>query len=299
LNGLVIVSRPRSGGQIARGALLGLSIAVSLLGSACARHTERESPRAVATGGRWREAYVTVEYSPSFFQSGKDHPAQVTHDLFVEEAPPNRAMVILSLQNKDYTSAEEFSALQKTRYTVRFAPDNTAVAASTDEEKTWTVINLEPLSVPVSSARAFWCRHRSFPSLSPWPSLHAIALELLASVDPGSPAALVHRAAGVMEWPGPVRSGPGRAAWLEELDGASQYVCRHRENVELRSALVEAALRPDYPMLGADCLGKIVLADPALKHRIEGMLGAAPEPHRARLQSLLDSAVYEAKQPAH
>lgn len=293
------VSRPRSGGPIARGALSGLLIAAGLLGGACARHSERESPRAIATGGRWREAQVTVEYSPSFFQSGKDHPAQVTHELFVEEAPPNRAMVILSLQNKDHTSAEEFSALQKARYTVRFAPDNTAVAASTDEEKTWTVINLEPLSVPVSSARAFWCRHRSFPSLSPWPSLHALALELLSSVDPASPAAQVHRAAGVMEWPGPVRSGPGRAAWLEEIDGASQYVCMHRENAELRSALVEAALRPDYPLLGSDCMGKIILADPALKHRIEGMLAAAPAPHRSRLQSMLDSAVYEAKNPAH
>ncbi|MFO0762966.1 MAG: hypothetical protein U0359_41405 [Byssovorax sp.] len=264
------------------------AFALALLSTAaCSRHSEQISPKALSSGGRWREAYVTVEYHPSFYQTGKSHSAEVTHELFIEEAPPNRAMVILSMRREDELDAADFRALRNTAYTLRFSPDGKAVAASTDEGHTFTVLDLAPLEVPMSWAHPFWCRHHSFTTLAPWPSLHPLAIEILSSVDPSSPAAKIHRTPAAV-WPGPVPPPRGNADWHEELDGASQIACLHTDDPALRKALVEAALHPDYPVTAHTCLREIFAADPALKQRVITALPTASPAVRMRMEQSLE-----------
>lgn len=217
-------------------------LAIGAMVVACESSTTRSSEVAVAPTGRWRQAHVEVRYGPRFSKNGRWHPPHVNHDLFIDwDRPHNRALVILLSETADSLSPRAFAEARGTTYTLRFAPDAHALALSTDGARTWTNVDLTPLTGP--TAQPFWCPHRTFSSLDPWPSSRALALEILAASDPNSAAARVHRAPDAAEWPIGHERAHRDVAWRTDFHGATRYACAHRDDAELQTAFNTAVQR--------------------------------------------------------
>lgn len=228
-----------------------------------------------APNGRWKEAFVTVEYHPAFYKNSRRHPPSVLHALTLQDSDINRSYVILVQRSEEDVSAEMFDDLRHTEYTLKYAPDDTALAASVDGGRAWTLFDLKSLTNPTDDP--FWCRHRTSASLDPWPSMRAIAIEVLAAADPANPAFAVHRGTAAKEWPGTGVAG-SKATWDREILGACRYACARREDPELRAALISAFLQPDFgysPGEVNQCVGEIAGADPAAKTRLQDALANA------------------------
>lgn len=260
-----------------RAASLGMvaMLAASVAITACDSASERSSEVVVAPMGRWRQAHVEVAYGPRFSKNGRSHPPHVRHSLFLDwDQPYNSAQVILLSETTDTLTPERFAELRETQYALRFAPDAHALAVSTDGERTWTIFDLTILTGPTE--QPFWCAHRSFTSLEPWPSSDALALEILAAADPSSPAAAVHRASSAIEWPSS-RAGASSIAWLIEIEGATRYACAHRDDPTLREALVQAFLRlGSQAGYAQSCVPEMARTDPALQQRLVRAVQASP-----------------------
>jgi hypothetical protein len=217
-------------------------LAVCALVGACEKTTVRSSEAVDAPTGRWRRAHVEVERGPRFSKNGRWYPPHVAHRLLLDwDRPYNRAQSTLLHETTESLSPPDFEALRETSYTLRFAPDAHALALSADGARSWALFDLTPLTSP--TGQPFWCAHRVFTSLDPWPSSRALALEVLAATDPDSAAARVHRAPDATLWP--MARGPrSRAiAWMTDLDGAIRYACAHRDDGALREALAAALAR--------------------------------------------------------
>lgn len=217
-------------------------LAACALVAACDSSKTRSGEVAVAPSGRWRQAHVEVKYGPRFSKNGRWHPPHVSHDLFIDwDRPYNRALVIVLSETTDSLSPRAFAEARETSYALRFAPDAHALALSTDGARTWRNFDLTTLTDPV--AQPFWCPHRAFASLDPWPSSRALALEILAASDPTSSAARVHRAPDAPEWPIGHERAHGDLGWRTDFEGATRYACAHRDDAELQAAFNAALQR--------------------------------------------------------
>jgi hypothetical protein len=247
---------------------LALLLLCGVLG-ACSRSSERRSDEAISQRGVWQRAFATVEYGPPFYKNGRDYPAHVAHTLSIKKDadPYNGLYVILTQRSEGEASPALFSALRKTKYTLRWAADGHALAASTDGGKAWTVFDLsaaeEALTVP------FYCAHQRFGTLDPWPDVRAQVLEVLRETSPSS-TTHVHRA--------PVDAEQPISQNRDELFDAALYACKKRDaDPALRAALIDAYTSPwkgasssrggDNSVLPA-CLGAMAKSDPAVLARL-------------------------------
>lgn len=284
---------PRDGRRRARGfvnalgrALLALALCAGV--TACCHGSERKTGKIASPNPRFLGAYAEIWDKPSFYKNGHQSPPSVTH-LLVLEWPDgiNHSNVFPVMESEGHPTPRRFEELRKVDYTLRFAPDAHALAASIDGGKVWAIFDLDVLAN--STEKPFWCRHRTVTSLEPWPSSRELALDVLAASDPASPAAHAHRGPSAVEWPtGKVSNGD--FTWHDEVEEASRYVCAKRDDAELRRALVEAYLRPgdhasSYPM--ERCLRELAGTDEALVARLKSALASADDATRKRIEGVL------------
>jgi hypothetical protein len=273
-----------------------VTVLVGSFGGCSCRSTERNSPTVKSPVGRWVSAYATVEYHPSFYKNGHDHPPSVLHSLSIgEDDLINLSYVILTDRYENDTAASQFRDLRDTTYTLRFSADDHMLAASTDGGHAWTLFDLESLGSTTTDP--FWCRHRSVASLDPWPSMDGLALEILGAVDPASPNARVHQRPTSVEWPGAIHDERGSVHWEDELLGAFRHACFHREDPALRAGVIAAFFHKEFKLNNGEvdqCLGEIAKVDPATKARLEEMQSSGDTAGQARAKS----ALYYVTQPS-
>jgi hypothetical protein len=253
----------------------------------CGCPSEWKSEEATTPSGPWRRASIKVEYRPSFYQDGRTHAPRVTHTLYIHsEDGINVAHVFPVLASEDDVSGDVFSALRKTKYELRFSDDGSALAASADEGARWTIFDLQTLED--STDDPFWCRHHPFDTLTPWPSLRDLAIEILAAVDPASPEARRHRPPDAVEWPRGVPVEKGTIAWMYEIYGAARYACLHKDDPAVRSALITAFTLPDFSEMNGRyenavdaCVRELAQNDAAVRSQLEAARPSL-DPSRAR-----------------
>ena len=265
-----------------------VSVLFGSSGGCSCRSSERVSATVTSPVGRWVSAFATVEYHPSFSKGGRTYAPSVLHSLSIRETDQNRSYVILAQRSEEEVSPSQFRELRDMAYTLRFSPDDHLLAASTDGGKAWTLFDLESLGSPTDEP--FWCRHRSVPSLDPWPTMDGLAVEILASVDPLSPGAAVHRSPTSVAWPGSIPEPRGTYPWTEEVDGAFRHACFHKEDKELRAAVIAAYFQKDLGYIKSDvaqCVGEIAKTDPAIKVRLEEMVSNGNRDGQLRAKSAL------------
>jgi hypothetical protein len=260
--------------------------------TACSGSTERSSAVVTRTAGAWRRAYVTVYAHPSFSKNGRDHPAGVSHTLFIEHADGNRLGVILGQWSEARTDHALFERLREMRHSLVFAPDGHAIAVSDDAGRHFMIFDLTAAAAPLTMP--FYCPHRRVTTLTPWPDTRAVVLEVL---DEASGHASTHRHD---------EADPTRAPFVtnrEELLDASLYACAFEANdARLRRALVDAFVSPwhgaasnrggDGGTLGA-CLGRISRRDPAVHAELVAARSSCAQEDAFRIEG----GIYTAQTP--
>jgi hypothetical protein len=276
--------------NVVRRGLLLLALCAGV--AACCRgSTERKTGKVASPDRRFLGAYAEVWDKPSFYKNGHQHPPSVTHVLILEWPDGiNHSNVFPVIESEGHPTPRRFDELRKVDYTLRFAPDAHALAASIDGGRAWALFDLDVLANPTE--KPFWCRHKTVTSLDPWPSSRALALEVLAAADPASPAAHAHRGAAAIEWP-TGKASNGDFTWRDEVDEASRYVCVKRDDAELRRALVDAYVRPgdharSIPM--ERCVGELARTDEALRVRLKAAVTGADDETRKRIEGVLSHA---------
>lgn len=264
-------------------------VALILVASACSQPQTRLSDVALASAGRWQRARVEITYKRGGTRSashggagGHFVAAEVGHVLHLERDadPINPGSFILAHAFEDVVGHATFSKLRNAEYVLRFSGDGNALAISTTGGARWTIFELEHVAGQFNEP--FYCRHRTVSSLSPWPSSRSVVLEVLSEASPTSTSD-AHKAPQDPEWPSLTHVAPGSISFIYELRAAVLYACLHKEDSELRGAVVDAYLQPGNSGFdswgGSDsiiprCIADIARQDPATLTRIRAVVAA-------------------------